>query len=168
MSQAKDDFLERSKEFWNPGKTADWQRFGVDLVIDRREGYFLYDMDGKRLIDVHLNGGTYNVGHRNPEVVRAVREGMDHFDIGNHHSRGGATEWLRAIGPRIVKLDVKGHSTERRKNCDIFDGDIPWDKVREEIDRIQFSGWATAEVSGGGEARLRQVVQRMNRALGIA
>ena len=34
MSQAKDDFLERSKEYWNPGKTADWQRFGVDLVID--------------------------------------------------------------------------------------------------------------------------------------
>ena len=89
------------------------------------------------------------------------------FDIGNHHSRGGAAEWLRAIGPRIVKLDVKGHSTERRKNCDIFDGDVPWEKIREEIARIQFTGWATAEVSGGGEARLRQVVQRMNRALGI-
>ena len=89
------------------------------------------------------------------------------FDIGNHHSRGGAAEWLRAIGARIVKLDVKGHSTERRKNCAIFDGDVPWEKIREEIDRIQFTGWATAEVPGGGEARLRQVVQRMNRALGI-
>lgn len=90
------------------------------------------------------------------------------FDIGNHHSRGGAAEWLRAIGNRIVKLDVKGHSTERRKNCDIFDGDIPWEKVREEIQRIHFTGWATAEVSGGGEDRLRQVVQNMDRALGIA
>lgn len=88
------------------------------------------------------------------------------FDIGNHHSRGGAAEWLRAIGPRIVKLDVKGHSTERRKNCDIFDGNIPWDRVREEIRRINFTGWATAEVSGGGADRLRQVVERMNKALG--
>ena len=85
MSKAKEEFLERSKEFWNPGKTEDWQRFGVDLVIDRREMYYLWDMDGRRLIDLHLNGGTYNVGHRNPEVIAAVKEGMNRFDIGNHH-----------------------------------------------------------------------------------
>ena len=85
MKESKQEFLERTKEYWNPGKTTDWQNFGVDLVIDRREGYYLYDMDGKRLIDVHLNGGTYNLGHRNPEVVAAVEEGMKYFDIGNHH-----------------------------------------------------------------------------------
>ena len=85
MSDAKKAFLEKSKEFWNPGKTEDWQRFGVDLVIDRREMYYLWDMDGRRLIDLHLNGGTYNVGHRNPEVIAAVKEGMERFDIGNHH-----------------------------------------------------------------------------------
>jgi acetylornithine/succinyldiaminopimelate/putrescine aminotransferase len=55
------------------------------LVIDRREEYFIYDMSGKRLIDGHLNGGTYNLGHRNPEVVQAVTLAMQHFDIGNHH-----------------------------------------------------------------------------------
>ena len=66
-----------------------------------------------------------------------------------------------------LQRSTKGHSTERRKNCDIFDGDVPWERIREEIARIRFTGWATAEVSGGGEARLRQVVQRMNRALGI-
>ncbi|MGE3876423.1 MAG: aspartate aminotransferase family protein, partial [Parvibaculaceae bacterium] len=61
MSQAKEDFLARSKQFWNPGKTSDWQRMGVDLVIDRREGYDLWDLDGRRLIDVQLNGGTYSL-----------------------------------------------------------------------------------------------------------
>jgi acetylornithine/succinyldiaminopimelate/putrescine aminotransferase len=85
MSQAKDEFLERTKRYWNPGKTEDWQRMGVDIVIDRREAYYLYDMDGRRLIDVHLNGGTYSLGHRNPEIMAAVKEGMNHFDIGNHH-----------------------------------------------------------------------------------
>jgi acetylornithine/succinyldiaminopimelate/putrescine aminotransferase len=134
MSQAKDDFLERSKEYWNPGKTADWQRFGVDLVIDRREGYFLYDMDGKRLIDVHLNGGTYNVGHRNPEVVQAVREGMDHFDMGNHHfpslMRTKLAEKLAEVTPPGLHYSIYGsggaeaidialktarHATQRRK-----------------------------------------------------
>lgn len=89
------------------------------------------------------------------------------YDIGNHHSRGGAAEWLRAVGHRIVKLDVKGHSTELKKNCDIFDGDVPWDHVRKEIDRINFTGWATAEVPGGGADRLADVVKKMNQALGI-
>ena len=57
----------------------------MPLVIDRREGYFIYDVGGKRLIDMHLNGGTYNLGHRNPEVVAAVTAAMQRFDIGNHH-----------------------------------------------------------------------------------
>ncbi|MCP4381076.1 MAG: aspartate aminotransferase family protein [Hyphomicrobiales bacterium] len=85
MSKAKDDFIAKTIQYWNPGKTLEWQRIGVDLVIDRREAYYLYDMDGRRLIDLHLNGGTYSLGHRNPEVIAAVRQGMEHFDIGNHH-----------------------------------------------------------------------------------
>ena len=34
---------------------------------------------------MHLNGGTYNLGHRNPEVAAAVTAAMQRFDIGNHH-----------------------------------------------------------------------------------
>jgi len=82
---SKAEVLEKAKTFWNPGKTQFWIDSGVPLVIDRREKYFIFDMSGKRLIDVHLNGGTYNLGHRNPEVVQAVTTAMQHFDIGNHH-----------------------------------------------------------------------------------
>ena len=82
---SKADLLARSREFWNPGKTDFWVESGVDLVLDRREGYLVWDMDGRRLIDAHLNGGTYNLGHRNPEVVAAVVDGLQRFDIGNHH-----------------------------------------------------------------------------------
>lgn len=83
--ESKTQVLERAKEYWNPDKTQFWTDTGVDLVIDRREGYFLWDMSGRRLIDMHLNGGTYNLGHRNPEVMAAISEGMQHFDMGNHH-----------------------------------------------------------------------------------
>jgi acetylornithine/succinyldiaminopimelate/putrescine aminotransferase len=82
---SKQDMLGKSKQFWNPDKTQFWQDAGVPLVIDRREGYYIYDVDGKRLIDTHLNGGTYNLGHRNAEVVAAVTAAMQRFDIGNHH-----------------------------------------------------------------------------------
>ena len=103
MSEAKLEFLERSKYFWNPGKTQDWQDMGVDLVIDRREGYHLYDMDGHRLIDVHLNGGTYNLGHRHPELVEVLKAGTARFDMGNHHfpaiARTALAEALAACAP---------------------------------------------------------------------
>ena len=89
------------------------------------------------------------------------------FDIGNHQSLGGAPKWIRTLGTRIVKLDVKGHDSSIQKNCNIFDGDIDWPAVRRELARLRFSGWATAEVKGGGRDRLAQVVERMDKALGI-
>ena len=103
MSQAKIDFLERSKAFWNPGKTQDWIDMSVDLVIDRRKGYYIYDMDGCRLIDLHLNGGTYNLGHRYPELVEVLKAGTERFDMGNHHfpalARTALAEALQACAP---------------------------------------------------------------------
>ena len=99
----KQEVLDKAKEFWNPGKTQFWIDSGTPLVIDRREGYLLWDMSGRRLIDAHLNGGTYNVGHRNQEVVSAVAQAMHRFDIGNHHfpslARTALAEALIASAP---------------------------------------------------------------------
>ena len=104
---SKDEVLEKSKEYWNPNKTQFWTDSGVPLVIDNREGYFLYDVSGKRLIDVHLNGGTYNLGHRNPQIVQAVTSAMDHFDIGNHHFPALART---ALAEKLVKTAPFGMS----------------------------------------------------------
>jgi acetylornithine/succinyldiaminopimelate/putrescine aminotransferase len=131
---SKAEMLEKSKEFWNPDKTRFWQDAGVDLVIDRREGYCFWDMAGRRLIDLHLNGGTYNLGHRNPEVVAAVTAGMEQFDVGNHHfpsvARTALAEALIKTGPegltRVayasgggeaidIALKSARHATQKRK-----------------------------------------------------
>src|SRR3979411_2444310 len=108
---SKQDMLAKSKQFWNPGKTQFWIDSGVPLVIDRREGYFIYDVEGKRLIDVHLNGGTYNLGHRNPEVAAAVTAAMQRFDIGNHHfpspaPPGGGPP---AVTAAMQRFDIGNH-----------------------------------------------------------
>ena len=131
---SKDEVLAKSKEFWNPGKTQFWIDSGVPLVIDRREEYFIYDMSGQRLIDVHLNGGTYNLGHRNSEIVQAVTVAMQRFDIGNHHfpslARTALAEALVTSAPEGLAKVVYGsgggeaidialktarHATQRRK-----------------------------------------------------
>ncbi|HTR16370.1 MAG TPA: aminotransferase class III-fold pyridoxal phosphate-dependent enzyme [Acetobacteraceae bacterium] len=109
---SKADLLERSAQYWNPNKTRFWQNSGTDLVIDKREGYILTDLSGHTLIDMHLNGGTYNFGHRHPELVQALKDGLDHFDIGNHHfpslARTALAEALAATAPWPICRTIYG------------------------------------------------------------
>ena len=133
-AESKAEVLEKSREFWNPGKTDFWTESGIDLVIDRRESYFFWDMSGVRLIDLHLNGGTFNLGHRNPELVEAITTGMRTFDIGNHHFPSSARaalaeELIRSAPAGLTKvvygsgggeaidiaLKTARHATQRRK-----------------------------------------------------
>lgn len=106
----KSEVLEKSIKWWNPGKTIQWQKDGVDLVMGKREGYYFYDLDGKQLMDVHLNGGTYNLGHRNPEIISTLKEAMEEFDIGNHHFpslvRAQLAEKLNKATPDSLKYSI--------------------------------------------------------------
>lgn len=100
---AKSDVLAAAEAHWNPGKTRFWSDSGVPLVIGRREDYWIEDLDGHRLVDMHLNGGTYNLGHRNPELVACLVEALATYDIGNHHFpsvvRSALAEELVRTGP---------------------------------------------------------------------
>jgi len=84
-SERKRRVLELSHKYLIPGRVEAFNQFGIDLVIGKREGYRIWDMDGHELMDFHLNGGTYNVGHRHPEVVAAMHEAATNLDVGNHH-----------------------------------------------------------------------------------
>lgn len=107
---SKQETLQKSIDWWNPGKTKQWQVDGVDVVIGKREGYYFYDVDGKKLMNAHLNGGTYNLGHRNPEVIAALIEGTNYFDIGNHHfpstARAQLAEALAQCTPDGLKYTI--------------------------------------------------------------
>jgi len=47
----------------------------------------------------------------------------------------------------------------------IGQGDINWKRVREELQKIQFRGWATAEVPGGDRQKLADISSQMDRVL---
>ncbi len=53
---------------------------------------------------MHLNGGTYNLGHRNPEVMQRSSTAMQYFDVGNHHfpsvARTALAQRLDRVGAR--------------------------------------------------------------------
>lgn len=67
-----------------------------------------------------------------------------YFDIGNMQKFAPAEEWIRTLGSRIVKLDIKDWGAKTRF-CRLGEGDVNWDKVREALIEIGFSGWATRE-----------------------
>jgi len=82
----------------SPGKVAFFERAGIDFALGRREGPYLWDADGgHRLIDCHCNGGVFNLGHRNPDVLNALSRSLEELDIGNHH----------LISPRRAELAAK-------------------------------------------------------------
>ena len=89
-----------------------------------------------------------------PETFRDYIDDFDspwvgaYFDIGNMQKFAPAHEWIRILGNRTVKLDVKDWG---KKNgfCRLGEGDVDWDKVRQELKAIDFSGWATREGSDG-------------------
>lgn len=93
-----------------------------------------------------------------------------YYDIGNHWKYGQPAEWIRAFGPRCVKLDVKGFSRAKNKFVDITseDDDLPWGEVQKALKEIGFTGWSTAEVGGGDVKRLTLVRQQMEKAFGLA
>ena len=88
-----------------------------------------------------------------------------YFDIGNVRKFSPSEDWIRVLGSYIVKVDVKDWGV-KNGFCKIGDGDVNWAAVREALDEIGFSGWATAEVQGGDRERLADIHSRMNRVLG--
>jgi L-ribulose-5-phosphate 3-epimerase len=94
------------------------------------------------------------------------------FDLGNHACYCDVVAWIRDLGPRIVKLDIKGYSNAKADKegnlkgfVDIADGDIDWAAVRGALRDIGFTGWVSAEVQGGDLARLRIIREQMHAAL---
>lgn len=85
-----------------------------------------------------------------PAVFRDYIDAFDspwvgaYFDIGNMQKFAPAEEWIRTLGNRNVKLDIKDWG---RKNgfCRLGEGDVDWDKVRTALQEVGFSGWATRE-----------------------
>jgi putrescine aminotransferase len=85
FSESKRRTLSAAHRHLVPGRVETFLALGIPLVVGRREGYRLWDVDGHELMDFHLNGGTFNLGHRHPELVAVLHDALGSLDIGNHH-----------------------------------------------------------------------------------
>lgn len=134
-------------------------QLGVQIVIENVWNQFLYD---------HAGDHTQNAA----KYVKYVDElnspwvGMQ-FDIGNHWKYGSMGDWIRQLGKRVMKLDIKGFSRADSKFTRISEGDIDYADVRRALHEINFYGWVAAEVGGGDAAELKRIAQEMDMVFGL-
>lgn len=131
----------------------------IHIAIENVWNHFLYDHQGDSSQDA--SKFVKFVDELNSEWV-----GMQ-FDIGNHWKYGSMGDWIRQLGNRIVKLDLKGFSRAADKFTKIGEGDLDWADVRKALLEIKYEGWAAAEVGGGGPDRLKEVSANMDKVFGL-
>ncbi|NUM54440.1 MAG: aspartate aminotransferase family protein [Candidatus Hydrogenedentes bacterium] len=75
--------IEDYRDYVSPGKVRVYRRYGMTLVPDDRHGVYFHDLDGRRFMNFHCNGGVFNLGHRPEETAKALRDAMATMDIGS-------------------------------------------------------------------------------------
>ncbi len=83
---------------------------GTPRFIDRAEGPYIFDVDGKRYIDYVLSWGPMLLGHANPAVIHAVTE-----QIQKGLSFGAPTEIETQLAERLCDI-VPGMDMVRMVN----------------------------------------------------
>ena len=97
-----------------------------------------------------------------------------HFDVGNIVVYGWPEQWIRTLGKRILKLDIKEFSRAkadkegRYKGFDVplLKGDCDWPAVMKALRDIEYVGWGAAEIAAGDKEYLAGVARDMDTIFG--
>lgn len=133
------------------------EEYNIPILVENVWNHFLYDHEGDSNQSVQPLA-DYIDRFDSPLV------GLQ-FDLGNHWKYGDVAEWIRVLGPRIKKLDIKGFSRAENKFTKITEGDVDWPAVEAALREIKFTGWCAAEVGGGDAQRLKEIADHMEAAL---
>lgn len=127
---------------------------GIHILMENVWNNFLYDPKGGNSQSAD-DLAAYIDEYNSPWIG-------SYFDIGNHQRFGKPADWIRTLGKRIVKLDVKDWAV-KGGFTNIGEGDVDWADVRKALQEINYTGWATAEVKGGDEKRAAEVLANMRK-----
>ncbi len=133
------------------------EELGVKIAIENVWNHFLYDHEGGR-------DQTAKPLAKFVDAFDSKWVGVQ-FDIGNHWKYGNPAEWIRTLGKRVIKLDVKGYSRAKENWSSMADSDIPWADVRAALKDVGFTGWLAAEMSSGDLEYLKQTSKDMDELL---
>jgi acetylornithine/succinyldiaminopimelate/putrescine aminotransferase len=99
--QSKTQIMADYARYVNPGRASVFKQLGFDIVPGRREGVWVWDVDGDRKFVNCRCGEIFNLGHRPPRVVAALKAALDEVDVGDHLLMD---ELRAALGKRMAQL----------------------------------------------------------------
>jgi hexulose-6-phosphate isomerase len=92
-----------------------------------------------------------------------------YLDVGNMVFYGFPQDWIRTLGPRIVRVHIKDFKLDRPNGKfywkNLGEGDVDWPEVRKALAEVGYASWVTTEIEGGDAAYLKDVVVRFDRFL---
>jgi L-ribulose-5-phosphate 3-epimerase len=92
-----------------------------------------------------------------------------YVDVGNMIFYGYPQDWIRTLGPRVVRIHLKDFKLDRQQGRfywkNLGEGDVDWVAVRQALSDIDYDAWMTTEIEGGDAAYLEDVVARIDRFL---
>jgi acetylornithine/succinyldiaminopimelate/putrescine aminotransferase len=101
-SSSKESIIKNFASHVSSGKAEFYTSIDLDFVLGRREGVWMWDVSGNyKLLNCHCNGGVFNLGHRNPEIINTLNDALEELDIGNHHLM---SEQRAILGKRLAEL----------------------------------------------------------------
>lgn len=95
------------RRIWHPYTPMDAYRASTDpIVVDRAEGPFLFDVDGRRYIDANASWWVAALGHNHPRLVAAL---MRQAERNCHSALAGMTHREAAeLGERLCEVAPPG------------------------------------------------------------
>lgn len=79
----REEFVARYGRYFNAPRIAAIEGLGFLFVEGAAEGPYFHDSEGRRYLDMWCMGGTFNLGHRNPAVMKAMRDAVEEQDFGS-------------------------------------------------------------------------------------
>ena len=90
-----------------------------------------------------------------------------YLDVGNMVFYGYPQDWIRTLGPRVVKVHIKDFRFKAQKAefVPLREGDIDWKAVHSALHDIKYRGTATLELSKGDLTSLKEANRRFEEIL---
>lgn len=102
MTKERDDPLHWFEQYVSPSKYRAYKLLELDFIPGKREGSRIWDREGKKsYINCRASGGVFNLGHRPPEIINALKEALEFLDIGDHLLM---SEWRARLAKRLAEL----------------------------------------------------------------
>lgn len=67
----------------SPHKARAYREAGIDLVQGRREGVYVWDLEGREYINLRSSGGVFNFGHSPRFAMEALAAAVTEHDMGD-------------------------------------------------------------------------------------